>query len=121
MIKASMLSAVEIAEMDCVYRAGGLKNMASPHIHYEEPHYPHSGCNHKMEWIDFRLELVGDRQRFYNPLVRAWWEGTGFVGRCPACHEYVHFTTLGMRAVTDEVARGLPQLPENWHTVAQFG
>ena len=40
----------------------------------------------------------------YKPLVRAWWEGSGFVGRCPSCHEWIRFTTLKMKAVDDEVA-----------------
>jgi hypothetical protein len=104
--------------MDRLYRAGGLKNMASPHIHYDDATCPHAGCTHRLEWIDFRLELFGDREGMYKPLVRAWWEGTGFVGRCPACQRWIHFTTLRMQAVTDAVAMSLPQLPDNWHAVA---
>ncbi len=73
-----------------------------------------------MEWIDFKLEMHGDPDGVYKPLVRAWWEGKGFAGRCPNCSQWIHFTTLRMDAVSDEAARGLLQLPENWHTVAQF-
>jgi hypothetical protein len=73
-----------------------------------------------MEWIDFKLEPFGDPKGVYQPLVRAWWEGTGFVGRCPNCRGWIRFTTLRKDALTDDEARPLPHLPEAWHTVAQF-
>ena len=57
-----------------------------------------------MEWIDFKLELHGDPEGIYKPLVRAWWEGRGFVGRCPSRRNWVRFTTLGMEAVNDDDA-----------------
>jgi hypothetical protein len=107
-------------ELDRYYRAGGLRNMASPHIHYDDPACPHEGCMYRMEWIDFRLECHGDPEYIYKPLVRAWWDGTGFAGRCPGCGAWVHFTTLCMTAASDESAARLPKLPENWHSVAQF-
>src|SRR5262245_13166474 len=66
----------EREELDRFYRAGGLKNMASPHIHYENLKCPYAGCMHRMEWIDFKLECYGDPEGIYKPLVRAWWEGT---------------------------------------------
>ncbi len=113
-------SAAEIEELDRFYRAGGLRQMASPHVHYQEPNCPHAGCNHKMEWIDFQLELYADPDGVYKPLVRAWWEGTGFAGRCPACGGWIRFTTLRMEAIPDAAASQLPRLPDNWHTVAQF-
>ena len=72
------------------------------------------------EWIDFKLELHGDPEGVCKPLVQAWWDGTGFVGRCPACGGWVRFTTLGMTASDDEAAGRLPQLPANWAEVAQF-
>jgi hypothetical protein len=120
MSKTSTLSPAELEAYDRVYREGGLRSMASPHIHYDDPGCPHSGCSHRMEWIDFKLELHRDPAGIYTPLVRAWWEGRGFVGRCPLCHEWIRFTTLGMEAVGDDVASQYPQLPDNWHTVAQF-
>src|SRR5437016_4755212 len=116
----SRLTAAD-TELDRFYREGGLRRMASPHIHYHEPGCPHSGCNHKMEWFDFQLELFGDPEGIYKPLVRAWWEGTGFAGRCPSCGGWVHFTTLEKHAVSDDEAKGLPLLPDNWAAVAQFG
>lgn len=120
MPKSQVLSSRQMEEMDRFYREGGLRQMASPHIHYHEPACPHPGCPQRMEWIDFQLELFGDLEGVYNPLVRSWWEGKGFVGRCPTCGGWVHFTTLGMEAVTDEQAAGLVKLPDNWHTVAAF-
>lgn len=120
MTRAQLSSAADIAELDSFYRAGGLEKMASPHIHYEDAKCPHAGCSHRMEWIDFKLEMYGDPERVYKPLVRALWEGKGFAGRCPNCNQWIHFTTLRMEAISAEAARGLPHLPENWHTVAQF-
>ncbi len=73
-----------------------------------------------MEWIDFKLELHGDPEGIYKPLVRAWWEGRGFVGKCPNCQGWVRFTTLKMEALDDNQATQYLQLPENWTTVAQF-
>jgi hypothetical protein len=120
MSKIETLSTSEIEQLDRFYRAGGLKNMASPHIHYDDPNCPHAGCTHKMEWIDFRVELHGDPEGVYRPLVRSWWEGKGFAGRCPGCGRWVHFTTLRMTAISDEEATHLPRLPDSWHSVAQF-
>jgi hypothetical protein len=120
MTPAQVPTITEREQLDRYYRAGGLKNMASPHIHYEDAKCPHADCVRKMEWIDFKLEAHGDPEGVYKPLVRAWWEGTGFTGRCPACHGWIHFTTLGMLAISDEAAGRLPRLPENWHSVAQF-
>ncbi len=117
----NLASAPDIVELDRIYREGGLRQMASPHVHYHSPLCPHPGCGHKMEWIDFQLELHGNRDGIYVPLVRAWWEGTGFVGRCPNCHQWIRFTTLGMEALEADQALACPQLPENWDTVAQFG
>lgn len=74
-----------------------------------------------MEWIDFQLELAGDAEGIYKPLVKAWWEGRGFCGRCPACNGWIRFTTLAMEALTDEQADAHLKLPDNCATVAQFG
>ena len=120
MPKNAALSQEELDELDRFYRAGGLQRMASPHIHYHDANCPHAGCGQKLEWIDFQLELYGEPERIYKPLVRAWWDGTGFAGRCPVCNGWIHFTSLRMESLTDEQARQLPQLPDDWHAVAMF-
>ncbi len=89
MSKSATLSSLEIEELDRFYREGGLRQMVSAHVHYHDPNCPHPGCTQKMEWIDFQLELYGDAEHVYKPLVRAWWEGTGFVGRCPSCNGWI--------------------------------
>ncbi len=120
MPKAPTISPAELETLDRFYREGGLHAMASPHVHYDESACPHPGCSRHKEWIDFKLDLHGDPEGVYKPLVRSWWEGSGFVGRCPACHEWIHFTTLRMEAVDEEHAAQCPQLPSNWQSVAQF-
>jgi len=119
-MKSQTLSRADLEELDRVYREGGLRTMASPHVHYHDAACPHPGCGHKMEWIDFQLELFGDPEGIYKPLVRAWWDGTGFAGRCPQCGGLLHFTTLRMEPLSDEAAKQLPHLPDNWHAIAQF-
>jgi hypothetical protein len=121
MPKNSTLDAAELTRLDRIYREGGLRKMASPHIHYHEPACPHAGCGHKMEWIDFQLELFGDPEGIYKPLVKAWWEGNGFAGRCPSCGGWIRFTTLRMEPLTDDEAAAQLKLPDHWATVAQFG
>ena len=115
-----MLFSLETEELDRIYREGGLRQMASPHIHYSDSQCPHPDCDHRMEWIDFRIGPFGDKKKSYEPLVRAWWEGTGFVGRCPGCSRPIRFTTLKMEALKGEQSAGLPQLPDDWHTIGQF-
>jgi hypothetical protein len=120
MIKSPTLARAEIESLDRFYREGGLRSLASPHVHYDDPACHHAGCTQRLEWIDFKLKLHGDPEGIYKPLVRSWWDGTGFVGHCPSCRELIHFTTLGMAAPDEERARHLPQLPENGATVSQI-
>jgi hypothetical protein len=120
MSKTAALSPLEVEELDRFYREGGLRQMALPHVHYHDPACPHPGCGHKMEWIDFQPEHYGDPDNVYKPLVRAWWEGTGFAGRCPNCNGWIRFTTLRMDPLSDDEASRLPRLPDDWHKVAQF-
>jgi hypothetical protein len=121
MPKAPTLSPSEIESLDRFYREGGLRAMASPQVHSADPNCPHSGCGHRMVWIDFKLELHGDPEGLYKPLVRSWWEGVGFVGPCPNCGGPIRFTTLGMTIPEDTDAARLPQLPTNWAGVALIG
>ena len=74
-----------------------------------------------MEWIDFKPEPHGEPEGVDKPLVTSWWGGSGFAGRCPRCGHRVLFTTLGMEALRDDQAVGVPTLPPCWHAVAQFG
>ena len=120
MSKSTMLSRSDIEGLDSFYREGGLLVMASPHVHYDDAACPHHGCDQGLEWIDFKLELHGDLDRIYKPLVRSWWEGTGFAGRCPSCGGWIRFTTLGMTSIESEPEMTLPRLPENWASVAQI-
>ncbi len=121
MSKPTTLPRAEIERLDQIYREGGLRVMASPHVHYDDPTCPHPGCRHRMDWIDFEPGLHGDPEGLYKPLVRAWWERTGFAGHCPSCGGWVRFSTLGMTALNDDDADRLPNLPANWADVAQFG
>src|SRR5947209_7795095 len=104
-----------VAERDRMhahYREGGRERGTAPHVVYPEPSCPHPGCGGAMQAIDFRLEDHG--RAVHDPLVRAWWDDTGFVGRCPRCRGWVHFTIRAKRAVTPEEAGTFPQLPDNW-------
>jgi hypothetical protein len=102
--------------MHDLYRRGGEERQMAPHIVYREPACPHDGCGAALQAIDFRLEDHG--RAIHDPLVRAWWNDTGFVGRCPHCRGWIHFTIRGKRAVTEHQAAQYPQLPDNWHEKA---
>ena len=121
MVPRHVATDATIEDYDRTYREGGLRAMASPHVHYHDhdPLCPHSGCGQRMEWIDFMPEKHGDKVRVDDPLVRSFWEGTGFAGRCPSCGGWIRFTTLTMAAIDDEASQ-LPRLPDDWHAVAQF-
>jgi hypothetical protein len=65
-----------------------------------------------MQAIDFRLEAHGRAAN--GPLVRAWWNDMGFVGRYPYCEGWIHFTIRAKRASTEDEAAKYPQLPDDW-------
>jgi hypothetical protein len=69
-----------------------------------------------MQAIAFRLENHG--RAVHDPLVRAWWEDTGFAGRCPRCGGWIHFTIRAKRAITPKEAAEHPQLPDDWYARA---
>jgi hypothetical protein len=109
-------AAGELEQMHALYRQGGQERQTASYVVYPEVACPHPGCGHPMQAIDFRLEDHG--HDVHDPLVRAWWNDTGFVRRCPHCDRWIHFTIRAKRASSAaEVAR-YPQLPENWHAVA---
>jgi hypothetical protein len=113
---APELIAGELEQMHALYRRGGQERQMAPHIVYQDSACPHADCGQQMHAIDFRLEDYG--RAIHDPLVRAWWNDTGFVGRCPHCGGWIHFTIRAKRAVTPEEATQYPRLPDNWHLKA---
>jgi hypothetical protein len=120
MRKSTASAASELEELDRFYREGGLQAMASPHVHYDDPHCPHPGCDQMLEWIDFNLNPDNDPEGIDKPLVHSWWQGIGFAGRCPRCRGWIRFTTLRKEAIDGAVEAGLLRLPDDWHSVAQI-
>jgi hypothetical protein len=111
------LAAEELDQMHALYRRGGQERSMAPYIVYPDAACPHAGCGQPMQAIDFRLEAHG--RSIHDPLlVCAWWDDTGFVGCCPRCGGWIHFTIRAKRAVTAEEAAPYPQLPDNWHALA---
>lgn len=106
----------ELDRMHDTYRQGGRERAMAPHVVYPEAHCPHPGCTQSLQAIDFRLEDHG--RAVHDPLVRAWWDDTGFAGRCPRCGGWVHFTIRSKRAITPDEAAPLPHLPDDWHAGA---
>jgi hypothetical protein len=114
--EAIVPTAEERDRMHALYRQGGRKRQMAPQVVYPEPACPHDDCNQPMHAIDFRLE---DQARaIHDPLVRAWWDDTGFAGRCPRCGGWIHFTIRGKRAIMPEEAAEYPPLPNDWHAKA---
>ncbi len=105
-------SAADLEQMHAVYRQGGADRAMAPHVIYQDASCPHQGCTQNLRAIDFRLEAFG--RDVHDPLVRAWWDDTGFAGRCPGCNRWIHFTIRQKRAIDDAQANALPQLPANW-------
>src|SRR4051812_42977140 len=83
----------DLDQMHDVYRRGGEERQVAPHIVYSDASCPHPGCEQPMQAIDFRMEDHG--RSIHDSLVRAWWNDTGFVGRCPSCDGWIHFTIRG--------------------------
>lgn len=96
-----------------VYRAGGQRRQMAPHVVYSDAVCPQAGCDQRMQAIDFRLEDYG--RSVHDPLVRAWWNDTGFAGQCPNCRGWIHFTIRGKQAISEDEAKQLPQLPADWY------
>jgi hypothetical protein len=105
-------TAEQIEAMHALYRKGGQERGMAPHVVYADASCPYPGCHQQLQAIDFRVEAYGPA--IHDSLVRAWWNDTGFAGRCPSCHGWIHFTIRGKRAITDEEAAALPKLPDDW-------
>ena len=106
----------EFEKMHALYRQGGNDRHMAPHIVYENAGCPHLGCGQRIQAVDFRLENYGPS--IHDPLVRAWWNDTGFAGCCPGCGGWIHFSVRGKRAISATEATQLPNLPNDWHRVA---
>ena len=106
----------ERERMYALYQKGGRQRALSPQIVYANAACPHAGCCQEMQAIDFRVEAYGPA--VHDPLVRAWWDDTGFAGRCPKCQGWIHFTIRSKRAISADEAAALPKLPDDWHAHA---
>ncbi|MBI3463045.1 MAG: hypothetical protein HY000_08310 [Planctomycetes bacterium] len=102
----------ELLWMHETYCRGSLEHRMAPHAVYPDPACPHAGCKQQLQGIDFRIEEHGPP--LHDALLRAWWTDVGFAGRCPGCGRWVHFSIRAKRAITEEEARLLPQLPDGW-------
>jgi hypothetical protein len=114
--KSAAPSADEREQMHTLYRQGRQARQMAPQIVYRDAGCPHPGCGQPMQAIDFRLEDHG--RSVHDPLVRAWWNDIGFVGRCPNCGGWIHFTIRAKHAITSDELAGYPQLPHNWPCMA---
>jgi hypothetical protein len=96
------------------YRRMGWERKAMPHIIYHPPWdvCPWHGCGFRIAGIDFQLE-TGDAAAYASQLA-AWWLGSGLVGRCPRCNQFVLFGFRDKQCVTDPTAPGLVVLPDDW-------
>ena len=52
MVPRQMTTDASLEEYDPTDREGGLRAMASPHVHYHDPLCPPVGSGPKMKWID---------------------------------------------------------------------
>ena len=105
-------SAAELEQMHSLYREGGATRAVAPHVIYVDASCPHDNCSQRLQAIDFRLEAFGPA--VHDPLVKAWWNDTGFAGQCPTCSGWIHFTIRAKRAIDAAEAAALPQLPADW-------
>ncbi|HEX3872273.1 MAG TPA: hypothetical protein VHV77_17630 [Pirellulales bacterium] len=116
MVWAHESSNAEAERMHAMYRSGGAARKASAQVVFRDAVCPHVKCSQAFRAIDFRVEAF-DRPT-HDKLVKAWWDDTGFAGRCPTCGRWIHFTIRGKRAIDDAEAARLPQLPANWASEA---
>jgi len=101
------------------YRREGYKRQAMPHMVYGNQFQlcPWEGCGFKISSIDFQLEKIAD-PKLKKALLAAWWQGPGFVGRCPGCGKFVLYSMDGKHTISDPKAQGLVMLPEKWYQIA---
>lgn len=113
-LASSAVPAEEVAHRVAEYKRLGFANRAKPHVVYHGPWVlcPWPSCGYPLAGIDFQLE-TGDAAA-YQAYLAAWWQGSGLVGKCPACQQYVLFSATDKKCVTDTHAAGLALLPEDW-------
>src|SRR5438876_4538002 len=101
------------------YRQEGFKRQAMPHIIYHHPFQlcPWPGCGFRIAAIDFRIEKIDDPNH-KKELLAAWWQGPGFIGRCPGCGKYVLYSMDGKQSISDAAVQGYKMLPEDWYQSA---
>jgi hypothetical protein len=110
--KPASPTAEDLEQMHAIYRKGGMKRLMAPQVVYADSICPYAGCGQSLQALDFCLEHYGPA--VHDPLVRAWWDDTGFAGRCPKCGGWIHFTIRDKKPITAEEAESLPQLPDDW-------
>ncbi|TMQ34488.1 MAG: hypothetical protein E6K70_07360 [Planctomycetota bacterium] len=98
------------------HRRQGFEKQAMPHIIYHGAQQlcPWPGCGFRIAGVDFQLEKVNDPARC-NQWLAAWWQGSGLVGRCPGCGQYVLFSMQCKQAVSDPSTAGSALLPDDWY------
>src|SRR5260370_38296024 len=98
------------------HRREGYKRQAMPHMVYHNPFQlcPWEGCGFKISSIDFQIEKISD-PKLKKELLGAWWQGPGFVGRCPGCGQFVLFSMHGKQPIGDPNSQGLIVLPDDWY------
>ena len=105
----------EVERRVAEYRRQAFERQAVPHGLYEEPFIvcPWPGCGFRIAGVDFRLEAGAD-PTLYSRAISAWWQGSGIVGRCPGCHQFVLYSIGKKQQVSDPAAAGLTVLPDDW-------
>ncbi len=112
----STASPGELDRMVDVYRRGGQKKRMAPDIAYPEAVRPHDGCDMPMQAIDLRLEDYS--RAVHDPLVRTSWDDRDFVGRCPRCGGWIHFTNRVKRSIGADEAPRYSRVPDSWYAAA---
>jgi hypothetical protein len=82
---------------------------------------PWPGCGFRIQFVDFKVELLGD-QSLYKKVMFSWgWQPEfGVIARCPGCRNHVWFGVREKRCVTDPTGSEFPVLPDDWHVTADI-
>lgn len=92
-----------------------------PHALYHDPFLlcPWSGCNFRIEMVDFRVECM-NRPDLYTRVQAGWYGPPGYAihARCPGCGQYVAFSRMNKQAVPAPPPADSDVLPDDWHQIA---